>query len=289
MRLAILGAESSHAAQFAAILAGKDGSRRFADVELVGIYADKELGDSEAGVEQIRLKSSCDYFTDRFDEFVDKVDGVIITSRHGSRHLPYARPYLERGIPVWIDKPICSSVRDAKELLELSHRYRVPVCGGSSLATADEIRELAAYVRENRATVRGGHVTAPIHLDSPYEGFWFYAPHAVQMMTEVFGTEVRRVSAGRGADFVQAVYEYDEFNVSAYFGTGYTLTLYRGGYQAQPMKISTGSSEVQLDEFYQVVKSGKSSVSDREFIAPVYLIDATIKAYETGEWVSCEY
>ena len=148
MKIAILGAESTHANAFASKLAGKDGSRLFPDVELVGVYADKELKDSDAGVQAILQNSACQYVTDKYDEFAGQVDAVMITSRHGSKHLAYARPYLEQGVPVWIDKPICSNVEDAMELVKLASKYNVPVCGGSSLVFSKEIRELASYVKE---------------------------------------------------------------------------------------------------------------------------------------------
>jgi len=288
MKIAILGAESTHAKTFASQLAGKDGSKLFPDVELVGVYADKALPDSDAGVQAILKNSACQYITDQYDKFVEQVDGVMITSRHGSRHLEYASPYLEKGIPVWIDKPICSSIKDAVELVRIAGKYDTPVCGGSSLVFSKEIKEAASFVKENRETIRGGHVTAPIHMDSEYDGFWFYAQHAIQMMLEVFGMEVRKVAASRGGKFVQAVYEYDDFSVSVYFGTGYTMTLYKDNYHAEPMKISTGGSEKELEEFYHIVKDGHGNISYNDWILPVFLIDATIKAYEQNKLIDVD-
>lgn len=280
MKIAILGAESTHANAFASKLAGKDGSKLFPEVELVGIYADKELSDSAAGVQAILEKSACKYITNQYDEFLNCVDGVIITSRHGGKHLTYAKPYLEKGIPVWIDKPICSSVGDALQLVQLAKKFNTPICGGSLLGFSKEIKELALYVKKNRSTVRGGHVTAPIEMDSKYDGFWFYASHAIQMMVEIFGIDVKKVTADKGKDFVRAVYEYNDFAVSVYFGTGYTVTLYKDSYYAEPLNISIGNSEDELREFYSIIKNRKENRNYREWIAPVFLIDATMKAYE---------
>lgn len=280
MKIAILGAESSHAKDFASKLAGKNGSKLFPDVELVGVYADKELSDSVTGVQAILDNSDCKYITNQYDEFVECTDGVIITSRHGNRHLIYAKPYLEKGIPVWIDKPICSNVEDALQLVKLANKFNTPVCGGSILVFSKEIKELALYVKENRNTVRGGHVTAPIQMDSEYDGFWFYASHAIQMMLEVFGVDVKKVTADKGQDYVRAVYEYDDFAVSIYFGTGYTVTLYKDDYYAEPLNISIGDSKEVLDEFYWLVKNGQGNRNYREWITPVFLIDATVRAYE---------
>lgn len=280
MKIAILGAESSHANAFASKLAGKDGSKLFPEVELVGIYADKALSDSAAGVQAILEKSACKYITNQYDEFLNCVDGVIITSRHGSKHLTYAKPYLEKGIPVWIDKPICSSAEDALQLVKLAKKFNTPICGGSLLVFSKEIKELALYVKKNRSTVRGGHVTAPIEIDSKYDGFWFYASHAIQMMVEIFGVDVKKVAADKGKDFVRAVYEYNDFAVSVYFGSGYTVTLYKDSYYAEPLNISIGDSEDELREFYSIIKNRKENRNYREWIAPVFLIDATMKAYE---------
>lgn len=280
MKIAILGAESTHANHFAVKIAPKDGKVMLSDVELVGVYVDQELADSDAGVKAILKNSSCQYVTDQYDAFVGQVDGVMITSRYGSKHLKYARPYLEKGIPVWIDKPICSSIEDVLELMKLADKHNVPMCGGSSLVFSKEIRELAAYVKENRGTVCGGHITAPIHMDSQYDGFWFYASHAVQMMLEIFGTDVRRVTAVRERNAVRASYEYDDLSVSVYFGTGYTVTLYKDDYHAELRQVSTGDCEEELKEFLQIIAYGSVQRSRNEWIAPVFLIDATKKSYE---------
>ena len=285
MKIAILGAESTHANDFAIKMAPKDGKVMLSDVELVGVYADKELADSDMGVRAILKNSSCQCVTDQCDAFVEQVDGVMITSRHGSKHLKYARPYLEKGIPVWIDKPICCSIEDVLELMKLADKHSVSVCGGSSLVFSKEIRELAAYVKENRGTVCGGHITAPIHMDSQYDGFWFYASHAVQMMLEIFGADVRRVTAVRERNAVRACYEYDDLSVSVYFGTGYTVTLYKDDYHAELCQVSTGDCEEELKEFLQVIGNGNTQKSRKEWIAPVFLIDATKRSYEQNRTI----
>ncbi|MCE5249330.1 Gfo/Idh/MocA family oxidoreductase [bacterium] len=69
-----------------------------------------------------------------FDGMVGKVDGIIIDVVF---QIPWtyklARPYLENGIPVYIDRPFTDSLRKAREMTELSKKYNTPVWSGSSL------------------------------------------------------------------------------------------------------------------------------------------------------------
>ncbi|MBR4058914.1 MAG: Gfo/Idh/MocA family oxidoreductase [Lachnospiraceae bacterium] len=281
MRIAIIGAESTHARSFAAFLAPKEGEKLFPNIEIIGVYADASLQDSISGIEGIQRVSSCEYFTDNYLEFIEQVDAVMITSRLGKSHLLYARPFLEKGIPVWIDKPLCMNVADAVELVTLAQKYKAAICGGSSLVFSKEIKALAEIVRQHSFTHRGGHITAPIHMESEYGGFWFYAPHAIEMMTNIFGTNVRSVIARREKDSVRALYEYNDFAVSVYFGAGYTASVNLDNNHTKCFEVSLeGCSQAELLEFYNMVSTGKGVVNYKAYIAPVCIIEATVKAFE---------
>jgi len=88
-RIAILGTENSHALTFAKLinLPGADGKKPFPDMDVIGVYGDDESAKAvtrEAGVR---------YIAESPDEFVGRVDAVMVTARKGSLHFPYAKPY----------------------------------------------------------------------------------------------------------------------------------------------------------------------------------------------------
>lgn len=280
-KVAILGIENSHAWNFAAELAGIDGKRKYNDVELIGFYGNLETEEGRIGRDKLAERSTCTKFAEHYNDFLEEADAVMITARHGGNHLKYAKAYLEKGIPVWIDKPICASVEDVLELVALAKMYNAPIWGGSSVIFSKEIETMAAYREENKDTVTGGHVTAPINMVNEWGNFWFYAQHLIQMMTTVFGNDVRSVSANSGENYVQALYHYDDFTISAYFGAGYTMTVYNGNYKAEASNVSLAGCHVaELESFYEVMKTGKGVTSYKDFITPVFIIDATIKAFE---------
>ena len=101
-KVAILGCENSHANSFLNHVK----STKYKDlVEFVGVYSDEKEAaqklSEEFGV----------YVAENYDEFVGKVDAIVITARHGDNHYKYAKPYIKSGIPMFIDKPItCTEV-----------------------------------------------------------------------------------------------------------------------------------------------------------------------------------
>lgn len=290
IKIAILGSENSHCAAFASVLAPKSGEKIFPDLELIGVYGDpNEVGVPE-GNEAVAKKSTCTVFAQDKDAFLAEADAVMVTARNGANHYKYAENYIKKGIPVWIDKPITNSTEEVNTMVRQAQVYGAVLSGGSSLEYAEGIDELAAAVKEAGENLAGGHVSAPVNLDNPYGGFWFYTQHLVGMMTRVFGCDVRAVQALKTQTGVHAVYDYGTFTVSAYYGGGYSVSVYTNGYAAQARTMTLGADFFmpELRTFYEVIKTGKPDKTVKEYIAPVYILEATIAAYEENRKVCIE-
>lgn len=285
IKIAILGSENSHCWHFASVLAPIDGNKRYKDVELVGVYG--ELGESgvKDGNEAIAKRSRCTVFADDKDAFLEEADAVMVTARDGAKHLKYAENYIKKGIPVWIDKPITRSVKEALELVELADKYGAVLSGGSSLEFNSSVKKYAEIVKEKKTEILGAHVTAPVNMDNPYGGFWFYTQHLVAMITTIFGMDIKSVRAIKTANGVQALYHYDSFTVSAFYGAGYSITIYTGGFSSdcESFDLPQDFYMPELETFYNVIKSGKPDKNRREYIAPVYILEATIESYEKNK------
>ena len=275
-KVAILGSENSHCAGFASVLAPKSGEKRFPDIELIGIAGD-EASNRAVAEKTAVARTSADPAA-----YVGEADAVMITARHGGLHLPFALPYIREGAKLWIDKPITASVEDARELVRLAREKRLLLCGGSSLAGAEGTVRMKALVGEKAGAVTGGHVTAPVNLSNEYGNFWFYSQHLVQMVTEVFGQSVVSVEAKRRGEGVNAVFRYPAFDVTAYFGTGYTITVYLGGYGAECVRVDLGAEYFlpELNELAGMLREGKVRQTPEELVYPVFVIDALIRSME---------
>ena len=90
-------------------------------------------------------------------EFVGKVDGIMITASHGDNHYKYAKPYIESGIPMFIDKPITCSEDEAEAFMQELKEHQVPACGGSICVFAQYVQKLKKAVlrKKRRMKTRG--------------------------------------------------------------------------------------------------------------------------------------
>lgn len=143
---------------------------------------------------------------ERATDIIDKIDAVMIESVDGSVHLERARPFLERGMPTFVDKPFACSVADAEVMVDLAARTHTPLFSSSSLRYATEVH--AAI--KNVGTVLGAATYGPAPLDATGRnpGLFHYGIHPVEMLYTVLGSGCQSVSCAKteGAELVTGVW-----------------------------------------------------------------------------------
>ncbi len=214
MRLGIADFDTSHVVQFTMrlnhveideeqwvesdceIVAGYPGQSKITEPERVQEYTDKLAG---WGVELV----------DEPEDLIGKVDGVLVESQGGKEHLAKARPFLEAGMPVYIDKPFTCSVADAQEIARLAADNGVPVFSSSSLRYALEVQEALAD-EEGLGNVVGASAFSPASLHEENPGLFHYGIHGVETLyafmgpgcveVSCFSEEGGEVTVGRWSD-----------------------------------------------------------------------------------------
>lgn len=283
-KVAILGTENSHALNFAQLINGGHNmrdNRGYSDIEVVGAY-----GYDEKANEEIVKYGKVPYIAKSYDEFVGKVDAVLITARHGDNHLKYARPYFESKIPMFIDKPITIKEEEAIELAELARKNGVPLCGGSVLKSVTDTKFLKGIVNEPLkplGKIMGGSVCAPINLKNEYGDFFFYSQHLIQIIMEVFGYEIKSVVAYPKADTVTVICRYEDYDISAHYGTHKYAAVIYGENEVlyREINIATDGYAREIEEFADMLRSKKMTKSYADFIKPVFVLNAIHKSLIT--------
>src|SRR5947199_3933955 len=87
---------------------------------------------------------------DKPEEMIGKVDGMLIESQEGAPHWERARPFLEAGLPCFIDKPFTCSVADARNIIELADKKKAPVFSSSALRYAPELVEFVSDTKHGK-------------------------------------------------------------------------------------------------------------------------------------------
>ncbi len=84
-----------------------------------------------------------------YREFLGKVDAVIVARDDYETHLPMALPFLEAGLPVFVDKPLSLDVAELRTFKPYLEKGQLMSCSGMRYARElDEPRaDLAAYGR----------------------------------------------------------------------------------------------------------------------------------------------
>jgi predicted dehydrogenase len=129
---------------------------------------------------------------DRPTDMIGKVDAVMITSVDGSVHWEKARPFIEAGVICFVDKPFTCSLAEAREMVELARRRRVPIFSSSALRYAPEV---VTFVAETNATdsPTGAILGATVHGPAPTRprnpGLFHYGIHAIETLFTLLGPQ----------------------------------------------------------------------------------------------------
>ena len=73
-----------------------------------------------------------------FEDLLGSVDAVLLARDDAENHLQFARPFLEAGLPIYIDKPLALTLERANELLDLQS-YPGQIFSCSALSYAEEL------------------------------------------------------------------------------------------------------------------------------------------------------
>lgn len=139
---------------------------------------------------------------DKPEDMIGKVDGMLIESQEGGVHWERARPFLEAGLPCYIDKPFTCGVADAHKIVDLARKKKVPVFSSSSLRYAPELVAFCADGKHGKVLGALAYGPAPLYEKDARRnpGLYHYGIHAVEILYALMGPGCRRVSCTHEKD-----------------------------------------------------------------------------------------
>ena len=282
-RIGIIGTENTHAEAFATLFRDE---AEFSDMKIVavgGIYPESNQRMSEEfGIDMIAEKP---------EDMLGKVDAVMITARDGIYHAPFARPFLEAGIPMFIDKPFTVDTQEAIAFAKEAKARGIKLMGGSTLKCTYDAVLLQNEAKQQGEKLVGGTVAAPVMLDSPYSDFFFYASHLTELSLMIFGKEPKSVTALRNGKSVTAVVEYENYSVTNTFMGGcmkyFAQVFSTEGIYSRQIDLSF-ASKIMAQRFAEMLRHGTMPESYEDLIRPVVYMNAVKQSYLTQKPVAFE-
>lgn len=205
LRLGIIGTDTSHTVAFAHVLNDASAPNHVsgARIEVAFKGGSPDVEESASRVEkyaaELRDKLGVK-FVDRIGDMCGSVDGILLESVDPRKHLEQMKEAVKCGKPVFIDKPLASTLKDAREIAKVAADAHVPWFSASSLrfSNIDELKKEPM----NGVMVWG---PGPTEKHQQLELSW-YGIHAAEMLYTLMGTgctEVTRTSSEE-ADVVTA-------------------------------------------------------------------------------------
>jgi hypothetical protein len=201
LRVGVIGLDTSHVPAFAGILNAEKPDADVAGCRIVAAYP-KGSPDIESSTSRVpgyteALKKLGVEIVDSIDVLVTKVDVVLLETNDGRPHLEQALPVLKAGKPLFIDKPVAGSLRDAVAIYRAAAHYKVPVFSSSSLRFGPSAQELRTG-KSKIGKITGCDAYSPCSLEATHPDLYWYGVHGVETLFTVMGTgcdSVSRVSA----------------------------------------------------------------------------------------------
>ncbi len=219
------------------------------------------------------------------EQLIGKVDAVLVESNDGQVHRERALPFIEAGLPVWVDKPFACSTKDAIAMVEAAQRKNVPLLSASSLRFDVTVQDVK-HRREELGAVHGVDAFAPGSQHERNPGFFHYGVHAVEIMYSLMGTGCRRVRGIRTEGTDVAVGEWGDGRVG-------TVRAIRNGAKqigftcvTEKQVITTRTSAYgyreMLKQIVQMFETKKSPLTGAELIEPVAFQEAALVSMDRG-------
>lgn len=279
-KIGILGSDNSHAQHFARLC---NVEKVYGDdVRIVAIYGND---DDPKHTKEVAEIGEIPFIAEKPEDFMGKVDAVMVVYRRGSLHVPHILPFVEAGYPVWIDKPVCETTEDIELLRKAVEKNNTLITGGSTLKYNYEILTLKDKVESGRiGAVSGGCVNFPGDLESEYGGIFFYGSHLIEMMLSVFGYDVKSVTAKTIAPKNSSVIvKYEDKMVTLAFNnlcSSYYVTVY-GDKKVCSQEVDISFIyKLGFAKFVEMLKTNKMPLSFDDLVKPVYILNAIQKSLD---------
>lgn len=287
LRLGLIGLDTSHVIAFTSRFNEPDNPNHVPGGRVVAAFkggsADIESshtrveGYTKTLVEKYGVK-----IYDNIKEVCENVDAILLTSLDGRPHLSQVRPVFEANKPVFVDKPVAGTLKDAVEIYRLAKESKVPCFSSSSLRWYPGVVEVAnADVGELISVLSYGPAPSePHHPDL----FW-YGIHPTEALFTVMGTGCETVTRTSTEDTVVVTGIWKDGKVGTLHGLakgrfGYKVTAF--GSKAIVEQTKGGDYTPMLREVIKFFNTGKPPVAPETTLEIYAFMEAADESKRRG-------
>lgn len=217
--------------------------------------------------------SLIEHVVDDYHEMIGHIDGVLLARDDAQNHLEMSKPFLQAGLPVYIDKPIALSLQELENIFSHS-QYDGQIFSCSALRYAQELQ--IDGDRADLGDISHIHATVPKKWDT-------YAVHIIEPVLMAIGADSKirdvRSTQTAGKTIVDVVWTSDVSTTFSVLGSAACplgMTVFgTKGYKEYIFRDSFAAFKTALAAFLE-------GVQQRKPIIPYEQLETVVKIIERG-------
>jgi hypothetical protein len=216
-------------------------------------------------------------FVSSIAELCPNIDGILLLSVDARLRLQEVRDAARCGKPIFIDKPLATTVEDARAIAALLQQQKIPWFSTSSIRYGSEPRP---------EHLLGAETWGPVHYIEEFPlDLTFYGIHSIESLYRLMGPGVTQVTQTRSKDSNVLVATWSDGRVGTVrlmeSSTAYGAVLYREGGRAEIISTNAGYGP-QVAEIVRFMREKTSSVPESETMEIFALMQAAQESLQQG-------
>jgi hypothetical protein len=209
-------------------------------------------------------------------------DVILLETNDGRIHKQQAMEVIRAGKPMFIDKPIATSLQDAWEIFAASEKYKVPVFSSSALRYLKPIQDIKSGTY---GTVMGADTFSPALIEPTHPDLFWYGIHGVEALYALMGTGCVSVQRHftEGNDFVSGTWK--DRRIGNFRGLRKGKTDFGGTCYCEKEIVSIGTFtgyESLVKQITGFFESGISPVAKEETLELIAFLEAAELSKKLG-------
>tara|TARA_Y100001934_G_scaffold282678_1_gene397598 strand:- start:1861 stop:2790 length:930 start_codon:yes stop_codon:yes gene_type:complete len=202
IKVGLIGLDTSHAVAFTKILNDPKHPQHVSGGKVVAAFkgGSPDIPSSWDRVDKYTEKLKSEFGVKLYptiELMCKEIDAVLLESVDGRPHLKQAIPVIEAGLPMFIDKPVAGSLKDALAIFALAKKKGVPVFTSSSLRFAKNTQEVR---NGSIGKVKRCETFSPCAIEPHHPDLFWYGIHGVESLFTVMGPDCISVKRGLTED-----------------------------------------------------------------------------------------
>jgi hypothetical protein len=287
IRLGIIGTDTSHVVVFTQMFNDPARPDHVPGVRVVAAFKggspdiDSSWSRVDKYAEELRTKWNITLEPD-IPTLCAKVDAILLESNDGRKHLPQARQVIAARKPMFIDKPLASTLEDAREIARIAKEAGVPFFSSSSarfgkMATSMKFPDMLGVMAWGPGPLEPHH-----QLDLSW-----YAIHPIELLYTLMGPGCEEVTRMATADADEMVGRWKDGRIGSVRANrphgGQGAAVFRRNNQVVQSDKAMGEGYGPLlQEIVKFFQTGKPPVAPEETLEIIAFMDAAQRSKEAG-------